>query len=114
MTKSLATIVFVASAFASAGCGDNPSGPRRVERLQVWITGGGNVLTVGDAAQISVRGVLTDDTEIELTAFSDLISLDPSVVTVTPAGVVTAVGIGTTDIRATYESKRGELRFRVR
>ena len=114
MPKSLAFIVFVASVLASARCGDNPNGPLRVAGLQLYITAGGNALDVGEVAQLSVRGVLTDDTEIELTAYSDLTSLDPSVVTVTPAGVVTAVGLGSTNIRATYEGRRKEVVFYVR
>lgn len=116
MSKLLTRIMVAAVVLVVSGCAfdvTNPQ-PRRVSKLQLLITSGGNSLTVGNVAQTFVQAVFNDDAEVDVTPYSALTSLDTAVVTVAPNGVVTAVGAGKTNIQARYLNQTSEITFYVK
>ncbi len=89
-----------------AGCGDtgnsNP-GKQRVEAVKVtFASQDSGPITAGSSAQLTATAVLSDGTTIDVTSKATWTSSDPSVATVSAAGLITAVGPGTTTITCTY------------
>ena len=116
MSKSLTRIICVSGLIAIAGCNSpSPVQGLRVVELRHHIPGGGNAMTmtVGDVAQTAVLAILSDDREITVTPYSELMSLDTAVVTVSPEGEVTAVGNGQTKVQARYLGETAETNFFV-
>ena len=79
----------------------------QVVRLVALVPSPGNVILddVGDSATLSVQGYYSDQTMADLEAdFITYESTDPSVVSVSPGGVVTANGAGGADIVVRFGS----------
>src|SRR5688500_3005422 len=93
-------------AAAGAGCGDasdngTPTGPGTLTRLSIsrplTLTTPGQTVQLTATAQFGTT-VKTVTSETQWT------SLDPTIATVSPGGLITAAGLGQTTISGTYES----------
>lgn len=114
MTKSLTRIICAAGVLAIAGCNSpNPVQGLRVTEVLLFAPGG-NGLTVGDVVQARLQANLSDGTETDVTAYGRYTSMDTSVLTVSETGVITAVGAGSTEIRAGFGDKDQDFGFLVR
>jgi hypothetical protein len=108
--------VITALVVACAGCGGNPSGPSpggNTTVTVVTITGAGQLDLIGVANSLVATATRANGTSSVVTASATWQSSNPLVVTITPAGVATAVGLGTTLISATYGGVSAVLSARV-
>jgi len=98
MTRRL-TILALAFGFAFTlpGCSTGPS--TAVSSVVVI----GPSLEVGATGQFQATATLADGTKQDVTTASTWTSSNTAVATVTSAGVVTALSVGSTTITATYE-----------
>ena len=60
----------------------------------------------GETGRMTVEAFFSNNTSLDRTAEAQWTSRDPSVATVAPGGIVTAVGFGATHIDAVFEGKR--------
>ena len=81
----------------------------RVADLRLQLVGPTRLTARGETAQLALTAVLADGTRVEVTASARWTSTAPTVATVNPAGVVTAVRSGQADIEATYEGTTAQL-----
>lgn len=70
-------------------------------------------LTVGETARLMVKAVYSDGSEVDVTAEASYVSADENVVTVSAAGVITAVGAGETVVIATFGGKTAQATVTV-
>ena len=73
----------------------------------ITITGPSANPTVGSSASLAALANYTNGHSADVTGAALWESSDPSVATVSPAGIVTARGIGSTEIRATFQAVTG-------
>lgn len=98
MTRRVTTVVLAcAFAFALAACSNSPS--TAVMSVEVI----GPTLEVGATGQFKATATLSDGTKQDVTPVSTWTSSNTAVATVTAAGLVTAVAVGSTTITATYQ-----------
>jgi len=107
-------LICVVIAITDIGCGGSSLSanqrfaPAAVPpRLASLAIGGQNSLMgVGDTAQLTVLATWSDGTMRDVTADVSWTSRDPSVVTITPRGLATAIGFGVATIEVEYQSSR--------
>jgi hypothetical protein len=88
---------------AYAGCGEGlPGVTGPVLAIGLSITGSGTLATAGDQAQFTATARMNDGTQQDVTRQVVWRSTDPAVATVTPGGLVTATGLGVTEIQASF------------
>jgi hypothetical protein len=108
----------IAALLCSASCGgsSSPSGPSVVvQSVQVTVAGNASAtLLPGETRQLVATSTRSDGTTADVTATSAWQSSAPSLVSVSPSGLVTATAEGSADISATYNGVRGALRTEVR
>lgn len=97
----LSLVVITLSAVASA-CGSSTS-PSSVSSVSV--TGAPPV--VGSSSQYTATATMSNGTTEVVTSTATWTSSDPTIATVTPGGLVTAVAEGTVTIQATFDSISG-------
>jgi uncharacterized protein YjdB len=98
MTRRLTTLALAFGfAFALMGCSSSPS----TSVMSVAVTG--PTLEVGATSQFRATATLSDGTKQDVTSASTWTSSNTAVATVTAAGIVTALTIGSTTITATYQ-----------
>jgi hypothetical protein len=81
--------------------------------VSITVTGTSNLTTVGQIAQLVATANMSDGGTTVVTGQAAWQSDTAGVATVSPAGVVTAVGSGDATITATYQGKLGTLRVNV-
>ncbi len=79
----------------------------------VAVTGLSGAVTPGQTAQLAASASYSDGTTQTVTQQATWESGNPSVATVTPAGLVSFVALGDADVRATYRSVVGTTRVSV-
>jgi hypothetical protein len=103
------------------GCGGSnaPSSPSvntpTVTGVQVSVGGNASTeLLAGDTRQLSAAAVNSDGTRVDVTSVAEWKSSNSAAVTVSSAGVVTAVSEGGADVSATHKGSGGTIHFDVR
>ena len=91
------------------GCGgDDSTGPSGPTVVSIAVEGPpGAVTSVGEAGPFFATASLSDGTSQDVTAEAKWTSSDPSVVTVSATGAGEAVGVGQSEICATYQGVSG-------
>ena len=110
--RTLIAAVFASAALVSVSC--DSTSPTFVRELAVSIQAGGNVLGVGESVQAKAVLHWSDGREEDVTTAAAWEPVNASVVTVSASGLVTALAVGNTNVRATYNRVRGEMSFTVR
>src|SRR5262249_33897990 len=77
----------------------------------VAVTGAASL--TGGATQFSATATLAEGATVPVTTAANWQSSNESVATVSPGGLVTAVGNGTTDLTAAFKGKSGKLTVTV-
>jgi hypothetical protein len=114
--ETSAAVLTLAAAVAAAGCGSSssqssaaPSSPTpapasTAKATALKIVGPPNsFIVVGDTAQFTATATFSDGTTATVTNEATWSTLDPSIFLVAAGGKVTALKVGSTDIRATYQ-----------
>ena len=105
-------VLTVAAVFASATrCGDTPMPPSPVplRATALRIEGVSDLKSAGEQTRLTARAAFNDGSERDVTTLASWTSSDAAVATIAPGGLVTATGLGVTDIRATYLVVRATL-----
>jgi hypothetical protein len=110
--------LLLAAAIASRCIGGSPTGPvpahtpppPTITGLTITGAGGGNP---GQTAQLAANASFSDGSSQIVTTQAVWTSTNASIATVSPAGVITFVAIGESDIRATYASMSANARVTV-
>lgn len=89
---------------------DTPATPTPVV---VSVTVSGQLSVVGQSAPFTAVALLSNGTTEQVSAAAAWSTSNVLVATVTPSGVVTAIGFGTVDISATYRAVVGSTRFAI-
>jgi len=98
---SVVCLLFLVPTMSSSGCG-GPNGPTTVGFV---VSCAAQVLTtVGQTTQCSATERKSDGSTVDQTASSQWASSTPATATVSPAGLVTAVQPGSTQITATFSA----------
>jgi uncharacterized protein YjdB len=95
----------------AASC--NTTAPIFVRSLSLTIQSGGNVIRITETVQVRATARLSDDTDEDVTDTAQWQSLSASVVTVSQTGIVTGVGAGSGNIRATHRGATAVFSFSV-
>ena len=98
--------LIIGSLLLLLGCGGNGTGPPTVVSIAVEGPPGA-VTSVGESAPFFATASLSDGTSQDVTADAQWTSSDPSVVTVSATGAGEAVGVGQSEICATYQGVSG-------
>jgi hypothetical protein len=114
-TRSLSTFVLAvaAAAFVAACDGSpNPAAPTPAVATvsTVAVTGAS---TSGISFQLTATARMTDDTTRDVTGTATWASSNGALATVSPTGMVTIVGGGEFDIRATYQNVTGSVHLQT-
>lgn len=83
-------------------CGETATGPTLTPGLT--IEGAITVTATGQTFQLAAKVTSSNTATTDVTNAAQWTSFDPSVATVTPGGLVTVVGLGTTSVSASYQS----------
>jgi len=111
-------VVALSGLLFATGCGDgSPTQPtaaflRKAEVSNFAITGSGALLGIGQTSQLTA----TMKTPQGVGTVTDLVtwtSADPNVATVDATGLVTAVALGTTTVKAKFDADEASLRIDV-
>lgn len=108
-----AAILALLVCWSSAGCGSSsssspasptptPASSAKVTALKI-IGAPNSYIVVGDTAQFTATATLSDGTTANVTNEAAWSAADPSIFQVAPGGKVTALKVGSTDIRAAYQ-----------
>ena len=112
IARSLLTCTAIACLCAAAASCDSTA-PTFVRSLSLSIQSGGNVIRITETVQVRATARLSDDTEEDVTDAAQWQSLSASVVTVSQTGIVTGVGTGSGNIRATHRGATAVFSFTV-
>lgn len=111
--------VVVAVLFVACGGGGSSSptptspAPTAPTVNSVTVTSPGSSARTGESAQFSATAVMSNGTTQAVTGQASWQSSNTSVATVAAGGMVSAVGAGDADIRATYQNVTGSARITV-
>lgn len=96
-------------------CGDSqaPITPAPLRATALRIEGVSNLKSAGDQTRLTARARFNDGSERDVTQDASWNSSDAAVATIAPGGLVTATGLGVTDIQATYLLVRATLSLTV-
>jgi len=100
----------------SCGGGRNPVAPTPPATptvVSVGIAGDASNLTVGSSVQLQALATLSDGSTQNVTSQATWESSNVSVATVTASGILTAVGSGSAEIRASYQQRTGTREINV-
>jgi hypothetical protein len=120
--KIATSIACVAAMTIGCGRKSSPTGPSStggssIPTVQTITIGGGgsgtSALTVGQTRQLKASARLSDGSEYDITLLATWSSDNGDVATVTPAGLVTAMGAGTGRIQASYQQATGVTTFDI-
>lgn len=103
-------------AIIAVGCGGTPSTPSSSQTSQQTTSlavSGPASIAAGQSAQFSATATLSNGTQQSVTAQATWTSSNPLVATVSGSGLVSAVGAGQSDIRATWSGATGTARTSV-
>jgi hypothetical protein len=114
MVGASAAVLALAGVVAAAGCGSSssspaPAAPTPVVTSTATVTGlkivgpPNSFIVVGDTAQFTATATFSNGTTADVTNAATWSTLDPSIFAVAPGGKVTAMKVGSTDVRATYQ-----------
>jgi hypothetical protein len=110
--------VLVSSVFVVTGCGESPTGPGPIDRIQpppppppptvssVVVEGAASV-EAGETSQLRAIVHRSDGTTQDVSSQATWLSSNPTVATVSGTGFVTAVGLGNADISAAFAGSTG-------
>jgi Big-like domain-containing protein/CARDB protein len=70
-------------------------------------------IAIGIRLQFTATGIFTDGTSQDLTMVAGWTSSNPTVATISPTGLATAVAVGSTTISATFQDSTGETMLTV-
>jgi hypothetical protein len=103
---------------AASGCGGSksPTAPT-VTATSVTVAVAGNAsttLTPGETRQLSALALQSNGTTVDVTTIAAWQSSAAAIATISPAGLLTAVGEGSVDVTARYVTASGTLRAEVR
>jgi hypothetical protein len=101
---------------AAIGCGESraPAAPSEPPRVQFLTIAGTTWLrAIGEQGKVTVTAHFSDGTTTDVSAESTWSSRDPAVVTPSPGGIISATGLGTTVVDATYRTQRISLEVTV-
>jgi hypothetical protein len=99
--RAVVRLMAIIAAVASQACEGAPDSPSEVvTRLDV--RGGASLSAVGETSQLTATATFHDGRIADVTSKASWESSDPSVLTVSPDGLVTVVGFGTSIIEARY------------
>jgi len=102
----------------AAGCNNgSPTHPsaallRKAVVSDLAISGNGTLLGTGQSSALTATMKMPQGVGI-VTSVVTWTTLDPNIATVSPAGVVTAVAVGTTNVNASFDAKEASLRIDV-
>ena len=118
MSRFHRSIVSVAIALSFVNCGGGGSTPTTPAPStpivsSVTVTGPSSPARMGDSAQFTATAVMSNGTTQAVTSQATWQSSNTSVATVSNGGMVAAVGVGGSDIRATYQSVSGSASITV-
>lgn len=115
MTRTCRLTLALCTAVLMAACGSNSSNPAAPSNPAAKVT----TITV-TSAQTSATSIhltataqLSDGTSKDVTSVATWVSSNPALATVSTTGVVTVVGSGELDVRASYQSVTGSLHLLV-
>lgn len=114
--KTMATTTSLCLALVCLICceGSTPTEPSTPTVTELTVTGAtGPLTTSGQTVQLTATVTLSDGTVQDQTNAAGWASSDTTVATVSTTGLVTAVGSGSTEIRATHEGVSGTLTILV-
>ena len=103
-TLGVASLIATAAACSSNKSTDTPTTPTAtVSSIAV----AGTAPNVGLTAQLTATATMSNGTTQNVTSQATWQSSNNAVVTVTPSGAVTALGLGTVTVQATYQNVGG-------
>jgi len=110
-TSRCVLILTLVPVFASCGhSSEAPTSPTVTSNATATLTIGGNLaLTIHQTSQLSATLPLPDGTARDVTAEAQWHSTNPAVATITPGGLLTAAGLGATEIDAVYQKARSPV-----
>jgi hypothetical protein len=102
--------MMVLAACGSAARNGNPTAPSTATVAAVAVTGGS---TAAASFQLTAVARMSDGTSRDVTSLAAWESSNPVVAAVSSTGMVTVVGIGELDVRATYQNVSGSMHLSV-
>jgi hypothetical protein len=100
-------------ALVAAGCSDDPVVPPTATVTSVSVSGASGSVTVGGTVQFSATANLSNNTTQNVSSTAAWSSTNAGVATVSNTGLATAVGPGTTEIRASHQNVSGGAQLQV-
>jgi hypothetical protein len=77
--------------------------------MTVTVSGNGALTGTGQTSQLTATATLSDGSTQDVTSKVTWTPANSGIATVSPAGLVTAVGFGTTTVTATYQGVSGQI-----
>jgi len=109
--SSIATLIVTAvMACGKAGTVNNPVTPTPTTSVTAVIVVTNQMIS-DTVMQLKATAQMTDGSSLDVTNTSTWQTSDPSIATVTPTGLLTTVGTGSVEARATYQGVTGTLRL---
>jgi hypothetical protein len=111
--------LLAAALLTAAACGDGippppAPGPGALPFVEISMVLPVNSIAVGQSARAQLFGRRTDGSTAELVGVGIWTSMNPSVVSVAPTGIFTALAPGTTDLAVSYQSFNSRRTLAVR
>jgi len=114
LARASAAVLGLAGVVAAAGCGSPSAAPAPAAPTPVVASTGtvtalkivgppNSFIVVGDTAQFTATATLSNGTTSDVTSAATWSALDASIFAVAPGGKVTALKVGSTDVRAAYQ-----------
>jgi hypothetical protein len=92
-----------------AGCGSSPASPTPTSSASVSSVAVASASTSGASFQLTATARMSDGTTQDVTRTAAWDTSNPALATVSPTGMVTILGGGELDVRATYRGVMGSL-----